>query len=126
MFRENINDYKAKAKAIELAEVYREHYAVTICNAKDVPSPTVVGAQVANELLNVNGIKAAFVCTPYKNQVYISARSVEKVNVQRVMEEYDGGGHINLAGAQVSGMTAGEVIRSLKTLIDNKIKEGEL
>ena len=53
-----------------------DEYALSVCNPQGVSSPTIVGAQAANELLNVKNVKASFVCTPYNDQVYISARSI--------------------------------------------------
>ena len=61
----------------------------------------VVGAQAANELLNIAGVKASFVLTPYNKEVYVSARAIDEVNVQIMMERMGGGGHLNIAGAQL-------------------------
>lgn len=126
MFRDDINDYKAKATAIQNTEIYLDEYAISVCMANGVSSPTVVGAQAANELLNVKDVKASFVCTPYNEQVYISARSIDKVNVQLIMEEFGGGGHMNLAGAQVKDKSVGEVVNLLKQVISKRIEEGEI
>ena len=126
MFRDDISDYKAKATAIQNTEIYMDEYAISICYAKGVSSPTVVGAQAANELLNVKNVKASFVCTPYNDQVYISARSVDKVNVQLIMEEFGGGGHMNLAGAQVRDKSVTEVVLILKQIINHRLQEGEI
>ncbi|MCR5430688.1 MAG: DHH family phosphoesterase [Eubacterium sp.] len=125
MFRNKLEDYKAKADTISNAEVYKDVYAISVCTAKDVESPTTVGAQAANELLTVKDIKASFVLTPYNDQVYISARAVDK-NVQLLMEEFGGGGHMTLAGAQVKGEKVEDVVKKLKKLITSKMKEGEL
>lgn len=125
MFRDDIGDYKAKATAIQNTEIYKGEYAISVCMAKDVSSPTVVGAQAANELLNVKGVKASFVCTPYNDQIYISARSLDKINVQLIMEELGGGGHMNLAGAQIRDKSLGEVVQLLKNIISKKIEEGD-
>lgn len=126
MFRDDISDYKAKAIAIQNTEIYRDEYALSICKASGVSSPTVVGAQAANELLNVKGVKASFVCTPHNDQIYISARSIDKVNVQLIMEAFGGGGHMNLAGAQVKDKSVEEVISTLKNIIDERLQEGDI
>lgn len=126
MFRDDIEDYKARAEAISNTEIYLEEYAISECRAVGLSSPTVVGAQAANELLNVKNVKASFVLTPYNDQIYISARSLEKVNVQLLMEEFGGGGHMNLAGAQIKGASLSEVVNMLKKVIDNKIEEGDI
>ena len=125
MFRNKVEDYKAKADTISGAEIYKDVFAISVCTAKDVESPTTVGAQAANELLTVKGIKASFVLTPYNDQVYISARAIDK-NVQLLMDEFGGGGHMTLAGAQVKGEKVEDVVKQLKKLITAKMKEGEL
>lgn len=126
MFRDDIDDYKAKATAIQNTEIYLDEYAISICQATGVSSPTIVGAQAANELLNVKNVKASFVCTPYNDQIYISARSIDKINVQLIMEEFGGGGHMNLAGAQVKDKPVSEVVELLKQVISKRIEEGEI
>ena len=105
LFREDANDYKARADAVSQAEIYMDAYAISICDAENCSSPTVVGAQAANELLNIKGVKASFVFTYYNNQVYISARSIDELNVQIVMEKLGGGGHMSIAGAQLPDTT---------------------
>ena len=126
MFRDDLSDYKAKALAIQNTEIFMDGYALSVCSPQGVSSPTIVGAQAANELLNVKNVKASFVCTPYNDQVYISARSIDKINVQVIMEQFGGGGHMNLAGAQVRNKTTGEVIVMLKKVIETMIEEGEI
>ncbi len=125
MFRDELSDYKAKALAIQNTEIFMDEYALSVCEPQGISSPTVAGAQAANELLNVKNIKASFVCTPYNDQIYISARSIGKVNVQVIMEQFGGGGHMNLAGAQIKNKTTEEVIDMLKQTILQMIQEGE-
>ena len=79
------------------AQIYRECYAIARCPSENLDSPTVIGAQAANELLNIAGVKASFVLTQYNNEVYISARAIDEVNVQVMMEKMGGGGHMNIA-----------------------------
>lgn len=126
LFREDVQDYKAKADAVSQAEIYRDSYAISICDSSGLDSPTVVGAQAANELLNIKGVKASFVFSEYQNQIFISARSIDEVNVQLVCERLGGGGHLNIAGAQLTDMNIPEAIATLKRTIDQMIGEGEL
>ncbi len=93
LFREDAIEYKTKADAVSQAEIYKHAFAISICKSENIQSPTVVGAQAANELLNIKGVKASFVLTDYQNQVFISARSIDEVNVQVIMEKMGGGGH---------------------------------
>ena len=126
IFRDDAAEYKAKADAVSQAEIYRDYYAISVCTGVDVASPTVVGAQAVNELLNIRGIKASFILTPYNGIIYISARSIDEVNVQVVMERMGGGGHLNIAGAQIENGTLEEGIVTIKRTLDAMIAEGEL
>ncbi|MBR2532501.1 MAG: DHH family phosphoesterase [Lachnospiraceae bacterium] len=124
MFRDSMRDSRARAGAIERAEIYRDHFAVSRLDPTDADSPTVVGAQAANGLLDVDGIRAAFVLTPYNGMIYVSARSIDEVNVQLMMEKVGGGGHMTVAGAQLKDMTIEEATDRIKALIDDLL-EGE-
>ncbi len=124
MFREDAVEYKAKADAVSQAEIYRNAYAISTCTSDDIQSPTVVGAQAANELLNIRGVKASFILTEYQNQIYVSARSIDEVNVQIIMEKMGGGGHLNIAGCQLNGVSISEGIG--KATLDKMIEDGDL
>ncbi len=126
MFREEAGAYKAKADAVSQAKIFRNEYAISICNGKGVNSPTVIGAQAANELLNITGIKASFIVTEYNQTVYISARSIDEVNVQIIMERMGGGGHMNIAGAQFKGLSVEEVCEKIRTTLTEMIEKGEI
>lgn len=125
MFRDDMESYRAKAEAMRMAEVYREQYAIAECPS-DIASPTVLAAQTANELLDINGIKASFVLTVYNGRIFLSARSIDEVNVQIIAEKLGGGGHINSAGAQFEHTNIKEAIEALKVTIDQMIEEGDI
>lgn len=97
-----------------------------MCPAEGVESPTVVGAQAANELLDIVGMKASVVLTPYEGKIYISARSIDEVNVQVMMEKLGGGGHRTIAGAQLPGATVEEAKEKVKGVIDMMLEKGEI
>ena len=124
MFRNDMAEYKARAEAVRHAEVYRG-FALSTCPGKGLISPTIVGAQAANELLNIVGVRASMVLTEYNNKIYVSARSIDEVNVQVMMEKIGGGGHLNIAGAQLT-CSVEEAMRTIRKLIDQMIEEGEL
>lgn len=126
LFREGAAEYKAKADAVSQAEIYRTFYAISICTSEEVASPTVVGAQAANELLNIKGIRASFILTDYQGKIFVSARSIDDVNVQVIMERLGGGGHMNIAGCQMEGTSIYEAIGAVKRTIDSMIESGEL
>ena len=122
LLRDDLKSYQARAEAVRTAQIYRECYAIARCPSENLDSPTVIGAQAANELLNIAGVKASFVLTQYNNEVYISARAIDEVNVQVMMEKMGGGGHMNIAGAQVKA-SPDEVERMLKDIIDQEYQE---
>lgn len=126
LFREDAAEYKAKADAVSQAEIYRNAYAISICTSDEIQSPTVIGAQAANELLNIKGVKASFILTEYQNLIYVSARSIDEVNVQVIMERLGGGGHMNMAGCQMEDTSLAEGIGVIKHTLDTMIEEGEI
>lgn len=124
--RNDMDEYKARAEAIRNLEVYKGAYALSICPNEGIESPTIVAAQAANEILNISEIKASFVVTEYNNQIYVSARSIDEVNVQVIMEKLGGGGHMTTAGAQLRDCNVSEAIDIIKETLDTMISEGEL
>ena len=82
--------------------------------------------QASNELLEIKGIKASVVLTDYNNTIYFSARSIDEVNVQVMMEKLGGGGHRTIAGAQMQGVTIEEAKERLKAVIRQMMDEGDV
>ena len=126
MLRNDMAAYKARAEAVRHAEVYRGSFAISVCPADNIESPTIVGAQAANELLNIVGIKASFVLTEYQGKIYISSRSIDEINAQLIMERVGGGGHLNVAGAQLTNCTIQEAKRIIQDTIDEMLEEGDI
>lgn len=125
LLRNDMGTYKARTEIVRHAEVYKGAYAISVCPGK-IESPTIVGAQAADELLNIVGIKASFVLIEYQEKIYISSRSIDEINVQLIMERLGGGGHLNVAGAQLTDCTLAEAKRILQDTIDVMQEEGEL
>ena len=126
MFRDDMEGYRAKAAIISNAEVYQKKFAIATGTDLQVESPTIIGAQAANELLDISEIKASFVLTEYNGKIYVSARSIDEVNVQVIMEKLGGGGHMNASGAQFNHTDMDEAVACLKQVLDNMIKEGDI
>lgn len=126
MLRDDMGSYKARAEVVRHAEVYKNAFAISICPSENLESPTVVGAQAANELLNIVGVKASFVITEYQDKIYLSARSIDEINVQIIMERMGGGGHLNVAGAQLSDCTVMQAKRMIQDTLDEMLKEGDI
>lgn len=126
LFRDNLEEYRARAEIVSTARIYHGEFAIAVCEKSDIDSPTIVGAQAANELLNIEGVKASFVLTQYNGKIYVSARSIDEVNVQIVMERMGGGGHINTAGTQFQHTDMHEAVAALKETLDEMIQGGDI
>ena len=126
LFRDDMADYKAKAEAVRRAEVFEGAFAISECPSGDVTSPTIVAAQAANELLGIRGMKASVVLADYNGTIYISARSIDEVNVQVMMEQLGGGGHRTIAGAQLKGITIDEARERVKAVIKEMLEKGDI
>ncbi len=126
MFRTDMPEYYARAKAIAAAEIFEERFAISVSASDGVDSPTVVAAQTANELLNINGIVASFVLTQFGGRIYVSARSIDELNVQVVMERLGGGGHISVAGAQFDDCDIDTAVERVKNVLRRMIIDGEI
>ena len=125
LLRNDMSSYKARPEVVRHAEVYKGAFAISVCPGK-MDSPTIVGAQTADELLNIIGIKASFVLTEYQGKIFISSRSIDEINVQLIMERLGGGGHLNMAGAQLKDCTLNEAKHALYETIDKMLEEGEI
>lgn len=126
MLRNDMNEYKAIASAVSKSEVYKSAFAITVFDGEGLESPTIGGAKAANQLLDISGIKASFVITQYEDKLYISARSIDEVNVQLVMEKLGGGGHMSIAGAQLTNCTIQQAVNTIKLTLNNMLAEGEI
>ena len=126
LFRTDMDAYRARTDAVRTFEVFKGVFAISLFDGEGIDSPTVIGAQAANELLNINGIKASFVLTEYNNMIYISARSIDEVNVQIIMERLGGGGHLNIAGAQLENTSLEDARNLMMETLENMQKEGAI
>lgn len=118
MFKNDMGDYKAKAQIVSQAQVIRDDVAVASWSS-NLPNASTVAAQAADELLDIHGIHASFVLTDMDGgQVNISARSLGDMNVQLIMEELGGGGHLTMAGAQLKAVSLDEAHEMLIKAID--------
>lgn len=125
-FRTDMDEYRLKALAMGQAEIYMDYYAITQLPDNDEENPTIIGAQVANELLNIIGVKASFVLSEYNNKIYVSARSIDEVNVQIIMEKLGGGGHLSSAGTQFESTDMSAGIKTIKDTLKTMQEDGDL
>ncbi|QEY34314.1 DHH family phosphoesterase [Caproiciproducens galactitolivorans] len=117
MFSDTIDTYKAKYQIVSGAEILNE---CAIASAdREFPDIRITSAQAADELLSIQGVNASFVLFPTGNVVNVSARSLGEINVQLIMEALGGGGHLTMAGAQLSGMTVQQAREKLISVIQD-------
>lgn len=121
LFQTDLEAFKVRAKCIAAAEIMDNGVATSVCEGCNEDAQ-VINSQVADELLNIKGVKATFVSgrDEHGNTV-ISARSLGAVNVQVIMEKIGGGGHLTTAGAQVMESPE-EIIESVKKILEKDIK----
>ena len=118
MFNDSLEDYLVIADTIKNAEV-KDNVAIAVCPSN--VDNTVIVARAADELLTISGIEVCFVLAEINNNVIISGRSLGDVNVQVILEELGGGGHMNMAGAKLK-LPIGESIEALRSSIDKHLK----
>lgn len=85
----------------------------------------IIAAQIADELLTIKGIQTTFVITVNGPDLQVSARALGDMNVQRIMEMLGGGGHKNIAGAQLKDTTVEDMKVKLREAINDYKQEGE-
>ena len=124
-FQIEATSFQARAEAIANAEYLDHGIAIAISKGYSTEAQ-IINSQVADQLLTVKGIKASFVMGKNdRNVTVISARSLGDINVQIIMEEFDGGGHLTAAGAQVE-MTPEEVCEKLKDILPRYLEEQKI
>lgn len=119
----DFGEYRQVNELILKAQKLTDHIVI-VCGDTETLYDTVVPSKAANTLLEMAGMEAVFVVTQNVNDyVAISARSRSKVNVQRIMEKMGGGGHFNLAAAQVRDKTLDDVQMKLREVIKEELEE---
>lgn len=124
--RDDMDSYMARADAVRHAENFMGRFAISILPGEGLVSPNVIAARTANELLGITGVAASIVVTDYSGQVFISARAIDEVNVQIIMERLGGGGHMNIAGAQLKDVTCEEAVIRIKEILRTMTEAGEI
>ncbi len=124
LFQDDLETFTAKAEVVTNARIFRESVAVSVCPS-NTHNVSLVAAQAADQLLDIKGISASFVLGIRNDEIFISGRSMGDINVQMILEKLNGGGHMTVAGAQVTGKTIEEVTQLLEKAIEEYFEEGE-
>ena len=120
-FNESLDELLTTGEFESKAILYRENVAITWMTAEDERSPQnrIIAAKVADNLLHIKGVKASFALIKIGNDVVISGRSKGEVNVQLILERLKGGGHFDIAGAQVKNASLTKSCEMLKSAVDD-------
>ena len=122
LFRTNVEDFKAKADIISNTHIIDNKICISYSKTY-TENINVVIAQAADELLTVKNIEASFILGEKDGTIFISARSLGKINVHVLMEKLGGGGHIDIAGAQLQGVSIDEAYNKVKQIIEQYLRE---
>lgn len=124
LFSGSMENYKSRTRLVQSANIYKS-CAIVVCDKENYNDLAIVAPQAADELLSISGVAASFVIYPNDGGISVSARSMGRVNVQLIMEKMGGGGHLTMAGAQLSGVTIREAEGKLKEAIDSYFEENQ-
>ena len=119
LFKTELDEFLRETKFENHVIVYRSVVAISVFDGKADFGDKIAASKAADRLLGVEGILASFVLYVINNSVHISARSVGTLNVQLILENFQGGGHFDSAGAQINNATLEEVLIKLKEVIDD-------
>ncbi|MBO4213343.1 MAG: DHH family phosphoesterase, partial [Clostridia bacterium] len=122
-FSEEFSEYLSEAKFGTDVSIYRHNIAITRSEGTGDVNDRVAAAKAADKLLSVRGIDASFALVKIGEGVNISGRSNGKVNVQLILEKFNGGGHFDVAGARIDETTLDEATERLKKAINDYFKE---
>lgn len=122
LFRTKVEDFKTKAEIISNTNIINNRICISYSKIQS-ENINVVIAQAADELLTVKKIEASFVLGEKDGTVFISARSLGKINVHVLMEKLGGGGHIDIAGAQLEGISIKEAYTKVNEIIEQYLRE---
>ena len=112
-FQANAENFRVRAACVASAKIIDDRIAMSIHEGRN-NNAQIVNSQVADELLTIKGIEASFVAGQDQNgETVVSARSLGTINVQRIMEQFGGGGHLNTAGARGS-QTPREILTEIE------------
>ncbi len=121
MFKSDIDELTKEARFNANITIYKKRIAISSCEGNTDSSYRIMAAKVADKLLNIKGVDASFVLVNIDNRIHISARSNGTINVQVILEKLNGGGHFDVAGAQIANDTMRNVVQRLRDAIDDNI-----
>lgn len=119
LLQEEKENYVEKQKLIEQSYMVKDHISLCIADAKEYANQDL--AVVAEKLLQFENVEASFVIGKLKDErIGISARSIGTIDVEEIMQQMGGGGHLNEAATQIENSTIEEVKNQLINILGGK------
>lgn len=127
-FSERMDELMVASDFDAHTRIYADLFAITWLSDDHVPSPSdrIAASKAADKLLSLQGVEASFALAIIGQSVIISGRSKGLINVQIILEKLDGGGHFDMAGAQVTGSLHDALSRLCNAIDEYKYQYPEL
>ena len=126
LFKTEAEDLAKEARFHTDITVYKENIAISCCDGDTDESYRIIASKAADKMLTLKNIEASFTLVRIGEQIHISGRSNGKINVQLILEKCGGGGHFDVAGAQLVSETVTSVLEKLKDGIDDYLENNTL
>lgn len=123
LFKTVPEDLSKEARFHTSITMYRDHIAIASCDGETDDSYRIIASKAADKMLTLRGVEAAFALVRIGEQIHISARSAGRVNVQLILERMGGGGHFDVAGAQITSDSILAVLAELRDSIDKQFDD---
>ncbi len=118
LFKTAPDDLRKESRFHTAINIYRSNIALSTCEGETDETYRIIASKAADKMLTLRGIEAAFTLVKIGDQIHISGRSSGTINVQLILEKLHGGGHFDVAGAQVVSDSVMNVLETLKSSID--------
>lgn len=125
LFKTAPEDLAKEARFHTDITMYRENIAIASCDGETDETYRIIASKAADKMLTLRGVDAAFALVRINDSIHISGRSNGTINVQLILEKLNGGGHFEVAGAQVSGSSVEDVLKLLRDSIDSYCDEAK-
>ena len=122
MFKTDPAELSKEARFHTAITIYSGNIAISCCEGDTDESYRIIASKAADKMLTLKGIDAAFTLVRIGEQIHISGRSNGTINVQLILEKLNGGGHFDVAGAQVFSQSTEDVLIALKSSIDDYLE----
>lgn len=122
MFKTAPQDLAKEARFHTAITVYKGNIAISCCDGDTDESYRIIASKAADKMLTLRDVEAAFTVVRIGEQIHISGRSNGKINVQLILEKLNGGGHFDIAGAQIKSESVTSVLETLKESIDDYLE----